>query len=213
MRPLTPFNKPREPHLNLRHQVIPDAAVRRWYFEFNNGWKDCQRCPLSKNRNRVVQFRGIIPARILFVGEAPGQSEDEVGRPFCGPAGSLFDEMIAECGIEDGDFTVINILGCIPYNDACNAVRKPEKAEIRACRPRFIELLAHIRAKHVVLMGDTAEANFMPSLKVPGVEAQVSFCPGTIVTVPHPSAILQTGPSNAVILRKRFILGLKSILN
>jgi uracil-DNA glycosylase len=59
-------------------------------------WKDCTRCPLHTVRSNVVLARGSIPCDILFVGEAPGRSEDALGKPFVGPAGILLDEMIED---------------------------------------------------------------------------------------------------------------------
>lgn len=196
-----PLNVAVRPALNTRHQVIPLYANQHWFWRFSNQWKDCQACPLAKTRNRVVQFRGIIPADILFIGEAPGTSEDEIGRPFCGPAGKLFDELLEECGIQDGDFAVINVLGCISWNAEHNGVRKPSKPEIKACKPRFTELFEKIKPKHVVLMGDTA------GMSLPLIGVGTEF-----VSVPHPAAILRAAPSQAVVLRKRFTLGVRQIL-
>lgn len=57
-------------------------------------WKGCTLCPLSQGRTRVVLSRGKVPCDVLFVGEAPGRSEDVVGQPFVGPAGQLFDKIV-----------------------------------------------------------------------------------------------------------------------
>lgn len=59
-------------------------------------WKDCDRCFLSKRRSRVCHLRGKVPCDVLFVGEAPGKSEDVLGKPFVGPAGQLLDRIVAD---------------------------------------------------------------------------------------------------------------------
>lgn len=82
-------------------------------------WKDCQRCPLAQQRGSICLARGTVPCDVLLVGEAPGASEDALGRPFVGPAGDLLDKIVrravdgmalcATCGRmrcrRDGDWT------------------------------------------------------------------------------------------------------------
>lgn len=64
------------------------------YELFATSWRDCQKCDLHHNRQQVVLARGCVPCDILFVGEAPGQSENSVGKPFVGPAGLLLDVIV-----------------------------------------------------------------------------------------------------------------------
>lgn len=79
-------------------------------------WRDCQLCPLAQQRDNIVLARGTVPCDVLFVGEAPGVSEDALGLPFVGPAGQLLDQVVdralgsaalcATCGgirFKDGD--------------------------------------------------------------------------------------------------------------
>lgn len=61
-------------------------------------WKSCQRCALGRTRDKIVLAKGRLPCDVLFVGEAPGESEDVIGLPFVGPAGRLLDEMIRDAG-------------------------------------------------------------------------------------------------------------------
>lgn len=189
-------------NIDKRHQIIGGGAggrTQRWWDEFNTRWRDCQRCPLAHHRNKVVQFRGIIPADILFIGEAPWISEDELGRPFCGPAGRLLDELITEAGIEDGDFCLVNIVACIPRQigddgKPFGGPRPPEKDEAKACSPRLSELIEHIAPKLVVRLGNVAGKYVDPFLNGQPV-----------VDLVHPSYILQKKSS---IIRKRFVLEL-----
>lgn len=127
-------------------------------------WKDCQRCPLHRVRKKVVLARGKVPAEVVFVGEAPGESEDVLGEPFKGPAGQLLDDMILK-GLEDGieaDFGLgpaptmawTNLVGCIPKD--ANTKRKnaePMPEEIEACWPRLDRFLEICRPRLIVAVG------------------------------------------------------------
>lgn len=168
--------------LDPRYQVVI-PPLRHWWESFNVRWSRCDRCPLSSHRNRVVQFRGIIPARFCFVGEAPGESENELGRPFVGRAGILLDQMLEKIGLEDGDFCIINTTGCLPWSVELNSFRTPEKSEIQACDPRYQDLVDHIEPVLIVLMGLTAQKNppYLP------VKTKAT------VAVAHPSAIVRGG--------------------
>lgn len=130
-------------------------------------WKDCTRCTLSHARQRVVFARGQVPADVVFLGEAPGSSEDALGIPFRGPAGHLLDGIAASAfgpvqddrqadGRDPLRWCFYNLVGCIPVDDE-GAKGSPEPPEIKACRPRLEEFLAIARPKLVVLVGALAE--------------------------------------------------------
>jgi uracil-DNA glycosylase family 4 len=188
--------------LNNRHQVIAGGSSGKlhvWWDHFNSEWKNCKRCPLHKHRNKVVQFRGIIPAQILFIGEAPWISEDEIGRPFCGPAGRELDTLIEQAGVEDGEFCLINVVGCIPrevdeQGRPFRGLRPPTSVEVKACSPRLKELIEHIKPKLVVTLGRVAVNSLDVDLR-------------SLLELVHPSFILQSKSPD--LLRKRFILTLK----
>ena len=82
-------------------------------------WKNCEQCDLHCHRKRVVLCRGTVPCKILFVGEAPGASEDVVGKPFMGPAGKLLDSMLEEAGFNEGpvSYAMTNLTACIPLDE------------------------------------------------------------------------------------------------
>lgn len=98
-------------------------------------WIDCQRCSLCERRKHVVLVRGKIPAPVLFIGEAPGASEDVLGRPFVGPAGKLLDHII-EKGIDGQyDYAITNLVGCIPKPSPPRVVNmKREECDVRIDR-------------------------------------------------------------------------------
>lgn len=97
---------------------------------------DCPRCDLAETRNRVVFGEGNPHARIVFVGQGPGEVEDRDGRPFVGPAGRLMDAMLAEAGLQRADVWLTNIVKCWPLKveNGRKKSRPPRVSEVRACR-------------------------------------------------------------------------------
>lgn len=115
-------------------------------------WKDCTRCSLHHMRTRVVHFRGSVPCDVLFLGEAPGESEDVIGQPFIGPAGKLLDQIIersigevnqhrAADGQNGLSYGMTNLVGCLPRGEDGAKTGEPEGPEIRQCAPRVEDLV------------------------------------------------------------------------
>ena len=77
-------------------------------------WASCQRCLLCQRRGRVVLARGRVPATVLLVGEAPGESENTLGEPFCGPAGHLLNSILSKALPSNPGYCLSNIICCIP---------------------------------------------------------------------------------------------------
>lgn len=127
-------------------------------------WKNCQKCELCQNRKRVVQYRGSIPASILFVGEAPGQSEDTLGQPFIGPAGKLLDSIIknalqeieSKFGEVSVKFGFCDLVGCFPNDGRTPAL--PSSSEIKSCRARVDSLIKVAKPTAIVTVGKLAES-------------------------------------------------------
>lgn len=148
-------------------------------------WATCQRCELHKSRVQVVQYTGSPPADVLFVGEAPGRSEDCWGEPFCGPAGDYLKRII-ELVKDEHSFTycVTNVICCIP-KDENGDVRIPKEKELEACSERFIEFLNWCNPKLVVLLGKVCQKHWDNLLK--SYDIDVETC-----QVQHPSYILRS---------------------
>ncbi len=89
---------------------------------------NCRKCPLYKTRNYPVVGHGNHQTKIMFVGEAPGVQEDKTGRPFCGAAGKILDELLESVGIKRENIYITNILKDRPPKN-----RDPQKEEIEAC--------------------------------------------------------------------------------
>ena len=114
--------------------------------------RQCQRCSLATNRCHVVISRGNPKARLMLVGEGPGQHEDESGLPFVGRAGQLLDRILASVGIDrDHDLYICNVVKCRPPNN-----RKPTAEEMATCRPWLIEQMRLVDPAVVLLAGATA---------------------------------------------------------
>ena len=108
----------------------------------------CEKCELCRTRRNVVLERGDRKAKLMFVGEAPGEQEDATGVPFVGPAGQLFDKYLAAAGIERDEVYVCNILKCRPPHN-----RDPEKAEEDACIDYLRAQVRLVDPKIIVCLG------------------------------------------------------------
>jgi DNA polymerase len=111
----------------------------------------CQRCPLGKMCINHVPGEGNPEANLLFVGEAPGRNEDINGKPFCGKAGHVFDELLEVSGYKREDVYVANILKCRPPKN-----RNPKAEEIRLCTSYLVRQLKVIQPKIICCLGNFA---------------------------------------------------------
>jgi DNA polymerase len=119
---------------------------------------ECQRCPLWKPATQTVFGEGPADARIMFVGEQPGDQEDLAGRPFVGPAGQLFDRAMAEAGLDRTAVYVTNAVKHFMFEPRGKRRihAKPETMEIEACKPWLEIERAEVRPHLLVAMGATA---------------------------------------------------------
>lgn len=149
----------------------------------------------SRSSNRVL-YRGKIPCDILFVGEAPGESEDAIGSPLTGPSGHLLDAVIADARAEvpGGNEVRVgftNMVGCMPRDEYHNKCGQPNNEAVMQCRGRLDECLSMSAPKAVVCVGRFAEGYFTKDGK-----AKVRLPEGVMVrSIPHPSFALQMGGS------------------
>ncbi len=149
-------------------------------------WRDCKLCPLHQQRTNIVLARGTIPADVVLIGEAPGNSEDVIGQPFVGPAGRKLDEIIEEAwsrldiGGRIPTYALTNLCACFPKEAKDAKINEPAKAEILACRPRLEEFIALCRPRLIVAVGKLAEA-YIPEI---GVEVVSIVHPAHIVRMP-----------------------------
>lgn len=120
--------------------------------------ESCKACPLAKTRNNVVFSDGNpSTAKIVFIGEAPGEVEDEMGIPFVGRAGQLMNEFLSEAGISrEDDIYMINTVKCRPPEN-----RVPTEEEKSACRKFLDAQIDIIKPDAIVLCGATALKSFV----------------------------------------------------
>ncbi len=153
-------------------------------------WSACQRCDLHQTAVRHVLLRGWVPCRILFIGEAPGETENATGIPFVGRSGKLLDKLIAASSPPKKVFpryAVTNIIACAPWADATRQkVRKPDATEAEMCSPRITELLEIAKPRGIVLLGKTAEKFFSQDGNY------------KIISLPHPAYMLRRGGTGSL---------------
>ena len=119
--------------------------------ELKAACRDCTACPLCETRHNVVFGVGPENARILFVGEGPGQQEDLTGVPFVGAAGQLLDQMLSIIDLGRFNCYIANIVKCRPPRN-----REPLNVEQEACRPWLDRQIALVNPKIIVCLGRIA---------------------------------------------------------
>ena len=149
----------------------------------------CTKCRLCRTRKHAVPGEGSTTARVVFVGEAPGEQEDNQGRPFVGAAGKLLTELIESLGLRRDDVYITNIVKCRPPNN-----RPPRKDEAQACRPYLERQIALIQPRVICPMGNSAIHELMKTedsvTALHGIPFEVdSF---TYFPLYHPAAALYT---------------------
>ena len=156
------------------------------YQNHKNWWMACRLCSLCERRSNVVLARGTLPAEVLFVGEAPGVSEDTLGKPFCGPAGRLLDQIIERAIGETRRirYAITNLVACIPKDESGRKTIEPNKKSITACSERLMELYDICDPTMIVCVGSLA-AKWVP--KIIGDEDKLKY-----VAITHPAALLRT---------------------
>jgi uracil-DNA glycosylase family 4 len=112
---------------------------------------DCQRCTLCRSRTRIVFGAGSPQARLMFIGEGPGQDEDRAGEPFVGAAGQLLTRIIAAINLRRDEVYIANVVKCRPPEN-----RPPEPDEIATCFPFLRRQIAAIRPLFICTLGASA---------------------------------------------------------
>lgn len=159
--------------------------------------ESCTSCALGKTRQNMVFSDGNAEtAKIVLIGEAPGEMEDECGRPFVGRAGQLLDHFLSEAGISrDNDLYIINTVKCRPPEN-----RVPSDDEKSACRKFLDAQIDIINPKAIVLCGATALKSFVETdkkrtiskLRGQWLTINVDGKDYQAMTIFHPSYLLRT---------------------
>ncbi len=149
---------------------------------------NCTKCALAETRKNVVFGEGSLDARLMLIGEGPGATEDETGRPFVGPAGQLLDKMLKAIGLARNEVYIANIVKCRPPG---NADPKPEYAA--QCIGYLREQVRFVHPKIIVLLGRIAVQNLLKEQSGIGrIHGKVYERKGFIfIPTYHPSALLR----------------------
>jgi DNA polymerase len=156
----------------------------------------CTRCPLYRNATQVVPGEGAVRARIMLVGEQPGDQEDRQGRPFVGPAGRVLDRAIADAGIERAEVFVTNAVKHFKHEmrGKRRLHKRPNTYEIERCKLWLDLERAIVKPAAVVALGATAARSLfgrpMPIEKSRGRKLALDDGISAFVTQ-HPSALLR----------------------
>ena len=156
----------------------------------------CKACDLWKRGTQTVFGEGSSAARVMMVGEQPGDKEDLQGRPFVGPAGGILDKALAAAGIDRKDVYVTNIVKHFKWEPRGKRRlhKKPNALEISACRPWLEAEINVVKPEVVVLLGATAAQGILGSqfrvTKQRGQWVQSNIAPLVLATI-HPSSILR----------------------
>ncbi|HVS68710.1 MAG TPA: UdgX family uracil-DNA binding protein [Mycobacteriales bacterium] len=131
----------------------------------------CTGCELYKGTTQTVFSRGPVAARLVFVGEQPGDIEDRRGEPFVGPAGKLLDRAVAEIGLDPGDIYTTNAVKHFKFRSDAAGKRRihqtPDRSDVAACRPWLVAEFELLSPDVVVALGATAaRALFGPAFRV-----------------------------------------------
>ena len=182
-------------------QYVPDT---RDLAELAAASAGCRGCDLYREAERTVFGGGGREARMMLVGEQPGNEEDLAGEPFVGPAGHLLDKALERADVDRGTVYVTNAVKHFRFDRSANGRRrihkKPTGAQVSACRPWLEAELDAVRPEVVVCLGATAAQSLLGKdfkltqhrgevLRLPG-ELREGCDPAVVVTV-HPSAVLR----------------------
>jgi len=151
----------------------------------------CTRCQLSKGRTNIVMGQGDPAAELVFVGEGPGETEDQTGLAFVGRAGELLTKMIQAMGLTRDEVFIANVVKCRPPGN-----RPPAPDEMATCLPFLAEQLEIIKPRVICALGKTASVGLgllPPDAALGSIRGRFKEHRGTPVMVTyHPSYLLRT---------------------
>lgn len=202
--------------LSTAVRYLPEDPTALSLSEVERRAKKCRACPLYKLGTQTVFGEGRANARVVFVGEQPGDREDLAGRPFVGPAGKLLDEALAGAGIDRDEVYVTNAVKHFKWKPAGKRRihQKPNAREIAACRPWLDAELALIHPHVVVALGATAAQALMGAAfrvtRERGQPRKVPWAKIFFATV-HPSSILRGPPEDRERNFAAFLADLKNV--
>ena len=176
--------------------AVPYLPRRASLKSLRDAASECQGCPLFRHATQTVFGQGRRDARIMLVGEQPGDSEDRQGAPFVGPAGRILNEALEAAGIDRDDAYVTNVVKHFKWiaMHRRRMHKKPNAREIAACLPWLNKEIEVVKPQILVCLGATAaQALLGPEIRVTrdrGVLMPTSLAGQALATI-HPSSILR----------------------
>ena len=157
--------------------------------------KVCFQCALSSERTNAVPGEGSLTAKIMFIGEAPGFREDQLARPFVGPAGMFLDQLLSGIGLRRDDVYITNMVKCRPPNN-----RDPLTEEIASCKMYLERQIKMIDPSIIVLLGRHSFARFFPGESIGKARGRPRTLDGLkLFPMYHPAAALHNPALRPVI--------------
>jgi DNA polymerase len=180
------------------HNGISSTTARRRYARARAEAAGCQACELWARATQTVFGEGPVPARLMLVGEQPGDREDVEGLPFVGPAGRILGEAMEAAGLDRETTFLTNVVKHFRWRPSPNGKRrlheKPTKANVTACLPWVQKELELVRPDVLVALGATAVDGLLGKgvsvMRDRGRPIDSELAPTVLVTI-HPSAVLR----------------------
>jgi uracil-DNA glycosylase len=182
--------------LSLDETAAPLVPERPSLPKLREAAAGCRACPLHESGTQTVFGEGTSKAEVVFVGEQPGDQEDQQGKPFVGPAGKLFDKALEDAGIDRSQAYVTNVVKHFKWQarGKRRIHQKPNWSEIAACRPWLEAELEVIEPRVLVCLGATAAQGLLGRdfrvSRQRGELVESDLAENVIATV-HPSSILR----------------------
>jgi uracil-DNA glycosylase len=170
--------------------------------KLNDEMAKCSDCVLRSGCKNVVPGEGSANAEILFIGEGPGQKEDELGRPFVGAAGKFLDEMLGIINLKRENIHIANIVKCRPPGN-----RDPLPDEVAACWPWLIEQIKIIDPKLIVTLGRHSMEKFLPGYRISEIHGKAlrrnmpEIGKRVFYALYHPAAALYNGSMREILIK------------
>jgi len=160
-----PFRKSSSSRANVNREAGNLMAIGKTLPALRREAATCKACDLWKTGTQTVFGEGASPARIMFVGEQPGDQEDREGHPFVGPAGKILHSAMHDAGIDESEIYVTNVVKHFKWSPAERGKRrihkKPRYSEIHACRPWLDAELRVVRPQVLVCLGASAAQSLL----------------------------------------------------
>lgn len=170
----------------------------------------CTSCVLSEGRRNVVFGDGARDARLVIIGDAPGRTEDLLGKPFVGAAGNLLDNVLIDVGIDRSSVYVTSLVKCHP------SAASPGREEVQTCMGlHLLEELAHVRPEVIVSLGPVTTSVLLnrpaPLDRVAGFRFEI-LDGVTLIPTEHPATVIK-GKHGAVATLRRDLMTARAVLD